>query len=1043
MAGNEWINGYLEAILDAGAASKPKPHQSSSSSFNSFSLSSPDAVELASGEGSPAPRFSPARYFVEEVVSRFDDADLHKTWIKVVAKRNSQERSTRMENMCWRIWHLARKKKQMEWDEARRRLELVKRSRDAAEDLSSELSEGEKEKGSSSAVESPTMSKLDSESRIWSPEEGDESGKPYRLYIVLISLHGLVRGENMELGRDSDTGGQVKYVVELARALASTTGVSRVDLLTRQICSPEVDSTYAEPVEMLSCPADLDPLYSDSDPCGAYIIRLPCGPRHLYLPKESLWPHLPEFADRALGHIAEVARSLAAAGDELPLLPYVVHGHYADGAEAATRIAAALGVPAVVTGHSLGRNKLEQLLRAGRTGRSEAEAAYRISRRIEGEERGLDAAEMVVASTWQEVEEQWGMYDGFNLRIERKLRARRRRCVGCLGRYMPSMAVIPPGMDFSNVKAPEVNDGDGDLSALLGSDGSHNRRDFPQIWSEIMRFFTNPHKPMILALSRPDPKKNVTSLLKAFGESRPLRELANLTLILGNRNDIEIMSGGSGVVLTAVLKLVDRYDLYGQVAYPKHHKQSDVPEIYRLAAKTKGVFINPALVEPFGLTLIEAAAYGLPVVATKNGGPVDILKALNNGVLVDPHDTVAIADALLRLLADKSLWFECRRNGLKNIHRFSWPEHCLTYLSQIHRRLITTHHPFATPLLAAPPLPYDPATDSLRDFNDISLHFSVDGDPKPVSETSATAAVLDVLHRHHHNRTVHKEVGAAAPDFAPGRRRRLYVMAADCYDLNGRLLIDDLERVARQLMKVCGADGSAGLVFATGSTIEESVEAMRLCHVEITKFDALICSSGAEVCYPWRDLSADVEYDAHLEYRWPGDHVKSAVLRLARTDDADSDLTVDLKACSSSCYAYSLRPGAKALKIDAIKQRLRMRGFRCNLIYTRACTRLNVIPLFASRHQALRYLAIRWGVDLAKMIVLVGQKGDTDREELLPGVHTSVVLEGLVQHDSESLLRDEENYKLEDVAPLQSPNVTYLEKSCDAYEILSLSAEKI
>jgi sucrose-phosphate synthase len=35
------------------------------------------------------------------------------------------------------------------------------------------------------------------------------------------------------------------------------------------------------------------------------------------------------------------------------------------------------------------------------------------------------------------------------------------------------------------------------------------------------------------------------------------------------------------------LKLIDKYDLYGQVAYPKHHKQCDVPDIYRLAAKTK------------------------------------------------------------------------------------------------------------------------------------------------------------------------------------------------------------------------------------------------------------------------------------------------------------------------------------------------------------------------------------------------------------------------------------------------------------------------
>lgn len=56
---------------------------------------------------------------------------------------------------------------------------------------------------------------------------------------------------------------------------------------------------------------------------------------------------------------------------------------------------------------------------------------------------------------------------------------------------------------------------------------------------------------------------------------------------MGNRDDIDEMSGGSASVLTTVLKLVDKYDLYGQVAFPKHHKQSDVPEIYRLAGKTK------------------------------------------------------------------------------------------------------------------------------------------------------------------------------------------------------------------------------------------------------------------------------------------------------------------------------------------------------------------------------------------------------------------------------------------------------------------------
>lgn len=56
---------------------------------------------------------------------------------------------------------------------------------------------------------------------------------------------------------------------------------------------------------------------------------------------------------------------------------------------------------------------------------------------------------------------------------------------------------------------------------------------------------------------------------------------------MGNRDDIDEMSSTNASVLLSILKLIDKYDLYGQVAYPKHHKQSDVPNIYRLAAKTK------------------------------------------------------------------------------------------------------------------------------------------------------------------------------------------------------------------------------------------------------------------------------------------------------------------------------------------------------------------------------------------------------------------------------------------------------------------------
>ncbi|MBT8355955.1 MAG: hypothetical protein KJO60_15625, partial [Desulfofustis sp.] len=55
------------------------------------------------------------------------------------------------------------------------------------------------------------------------------------LYIQLFSVHGLIRGESPELGRDADTGGQVKYVLELAKALGECEEIDRVDLVTRLI----------------------------------------------------------------------------------------------------------------------------------------------------------------------------------------------------------------------------------------------------------------------------------------------------------------------------------------------------------------------------------------------------------------------------------------------------------------------------------------------------------------------------------------------------------------------------------------------------------------------------------------------------------------------------------------------------------------------------------------------------------------------------------------------------------------------------------------
>lgn len=89
--------------------------------------------------------------------------------------------------------------------------------------------------------------------------------------------------------------------------------------------------------------------------------------------------------------------------------------------------------------------------------------------------------------------------------------------------------------------------------------------------------------------------------------------------------------GGSGAV---------RPVSHGKMAIPKKHDfEYEVPELFRIAAEKKGVFVNPALTEPFGLTLLEASATGLPIVATNDGGPQDIIHNCGNGILVDPINT--------------------------------------------------------------------------------------------------------------------------------------------------------------------------------------------------------------------------------------------------------------------------------------------------------------------------------------------------------------------------------------------------------------------
>ena len=204
------------------------------------------------------------------------------------------------------------------------------------------------------------------------------------MYILLLSIHGLIRGHELELGRDADTGGQTLYVVDLARALAERDDVDRVDLVTRRIVDPAVSNDYAEAIEPLSD--------------KARILRIDAGPEE-YIAKEQLWDHLDGFMDNLVATLNEEGR-----------MPDLIHSHYADAGYVGVRLSHLLGIPLIHTGHSLGRDKRQRLLSAGMSD-TEINETYNMDRRVDAEEEVLANADLVIAGTNNEIDEQYGLYD--------------------------------------------------------------------------------------------------------------------------------------------------------------------------------------------------------------------------------------------------------------------------------------------------------------------------------------------------------------------------------------------------------------------------------------------------------------------------------------------------------------------------------------------------------------------------------------------------------------------------------------------------------
>jgi len=202
-------------------------------------------------------------------------------------------------------------------------------------------------------------------------------------------------------------------------------------------------------------------------------------------------------------------------------------------------------------------------------------------------------------------------------------------------------SLIPPGVDVNRFRKR--------------ADTAHVRRKLAQQGIDFSI-------PLVFALGKFIERKGFSYLIDAIA-------------LLQERGPVQLMIGGRGPLKESLQQQASNLGISDRVVFLDYIPDDELPGYYTVA----DLFVSPSIVdsqgdtEGLGMVLLEALACETPCVASRVGGIVDIIEDGVNGFLVEPRDSVAIADRIWRLISDDKLRQEMGKQGRLFVERhFSW-----------------------------------------------------------------------------------------------------------------------------------------------------------------------------------------------------------------------------------------------------------------------------------------------------------------------------------------------------------------------------------